>query len=108
MLDFAVMTFMFKSWWLDGRITQEAMLEGFAAAGAKGVEPFHHDFVEDPALLKRYSQILADNDMKVAAVDVMCNLVHANRTQKMEDRDALRRGLDICVELGTGVAHIAI
>jgi len=104
---FAVMTFMFKPWWQDGRITHESMLEGFAAAGVLGVEPFHRDFVDEPELLTRYVRALADNGMRTAAVDVMCNLVYADDAQKREDRDELRRGLDICAELGADIAHVA-
>jgi sugar phosphate isomerase/epimerase len=107
MPKFAVMTFMFKPWWQDGRTTHEAMLEGFAAAGAEGVEPFHRDFVDEPALVARYTKTLGDLGMHVAAVDVMCNLVYADAVQKQKDRDELRRGLDICVELGADIAHVA-
>jgi len=104
---FAAMTFMFRPWWADGRMTHEDMLAGFADAGVEGIEPFHRDFVQDPKLLERYQKCLADTGLKVAAVDVMCNLVYANEQQKQQDRDALRLGLDICKELGTGIAHVA-
>lgn len=104
---YAVMTFMFKPWWCGGRTTHEEMLAGFADAGAEGVEPFHLDFVEDPALMKCYRRALADNGLKVAAVDVMCNLVYADPAQKREGRDELRRGLDICRELQADIAHVA-
>lgn len=107
MPKYAVMTFMFKPWWIDGRVTHEAMLEGFAGEGADGVEPFHRDFVEDPELLPRYRKACDDNGIKVAAVDVMCNLVYSNATQKQEDRDEMRRGLDVCVGLGAEIAHVA-
>lgn len=106
-MRYAVMTFMFKSWLKSGRMTHEAMLEGFSAAGVKGIEPFDRDFVEDPGLLKRYRAVLTDQNMEVAAVDVICNLVYADEAQKREGRDALRRGLDICKELGTEIAHVA-
>lgn len=105
--QFAVMTFMFKPWWSSGRTTHEAMLAGFAAAGAAGVEPFDRDFIEDPALLPRYRRALADNGLKVAAVDVMCNLVYGNAAQKRQGRSELRRGLDIARELGAEIAHVA-
>lgn len=104
---FAVMTFMFKPWWQDGRVTHEELIEGLAAEGVQGIEPFHRDFVEDPALLKRTRRALADSGLHVAAVDVMCNLVHANGQQKREERDTLRQGLDVCKELGTEIAHVA-
>ena len=107
MPKYAVMTFMFKPWWRDGRVTHEALLAGFAAAGAQGVEPFHRDFVDEPGLLLRYRRALADNGLKVAAVDVICNLVYADATQKQQGRDELRRGLDVCRELGADIAHVA-
>ena len=107
MPEFAVMTFMFRPWIAEARITYEEMLAGFAAAGAEGVEPFHTDFIEDPTLLVRYRRALSDHGMRVAAVDVMCNLVYANRTQKQQDLDEMKRGLDICAELGADVAHVA-
>lgn len=107
MPKFAVMTFMFKPWWRDGRVSHEALLAGFAAAGAQGVEPFHRDFVEEPGLLPRYRRALADNGLRVAAVDVMCNLVYADAAQKQQGRDELRRGLDLCRELEADIAHVA-
>ncbi|MDP6775913.1 MAG: sugar phosphate isomerase/epimerase family protein [Candidatus Latescibacteria bacterium] len=106
-MRYAAMTFMFKSWLSSGKMTHEAMLEGFSRAGATGVEVFDRDFVEDPGLLKRYRDVLADLNMEVAAVDVICNLVCPDASQKRESQDTLRRGLDICKELGTQIAHVA-
>ena len=107
MPHFAVMTFMFKPWWREGRMTHEQMLAGFAAAGVEGVEPFHRDFVEDPALLEAYPRLLKDNGLSAPVIDVMCNLVHADETQKRQGRDDLRRGLDVCQALGASIAHVA-
>ncbi len=107
MNKYAVMTFMFKPWWNDGRITHEQLLRGIAEAGAAGVEPFQMDFVEDPGLLPRYRRALDDNGLKTAAVDVMCNLVYANEHQRSKARDKMKRGLDICHELGADIAHVA-
>ncbi len=106
-MRYAAMTFMFKSWLSSGKMTHEAMLEGFSEAGVKGVEPFHRDFIEDPGLLKRYRDVLADQGMEVAAVDVICNLVYTDESERREGRDALRCGLDICKDLGTEIAHVA-
>lgn len=107
MPKFAVMTFMFKQWWLDGRMDHEKMLAGFAAAGAGGVEPFHRDFTEDPGLLPRYRRALADNGLRVAAVDVICNLVYGDAARKREGCENLRTGLEIARELGADIAHVA-
>ncbi len=107
MPKYAVMTFMFRPWWADGRMTHEGMLQGFAGAGAEGIEPFHRDFIDDPDLLPRYRRALNDNGLRTAAVDIICNLVHANTLQRREGRDELRRGLDICHALGGEIAHVA-
>ena len=107
MIHLAAMTFMFKPWWTSARTTHEDILQGLAAVGFEGVEPFHRDFVEDPHLAGRYRRILGECNLRVPAVDVMCNLVYGNDRQKIEDRDELRRGLDICNTLGAGVAHVA-
>ncbi|HRU05226.1 MAG TPA: sugar phosphate isomerase/epimerase family protein [Candidatus Brocadiia bacterium] len=107
MPKFAVMTFMFKPWLRDNRITHEKMLAGFAAAGAQGIEPFHRDFIEDPNLLKTYPKLLKDNGLCAPVVDVMCNLVYADETQKRQSQDDLNRGLEVCHALGTVIAHVA-
>jgi len=104
---FAVMTFMFEPWWTSGRMSIEQLLEGLADAGAEGVEPFHLDFVKDPSLTKSYRRWLGELGLKAPAVDVMCNLVYADAQQKQRERDELRRGLEICKELGSEIAHVA-
>ena len=107
MRKYAVMTFMFKPWLLDGRISHEKMLAGFAAAGAQGIEPFHRDFAGAPALLRAYPKLLADAGLQAPVVDVMCNLVHADEEQRRQGREEMRRGLDVCHALGAEVAHVA-
>ncbi len=101
------MTFMFQPWWNDGRLTIETLLQGIADAGAQGIEPFDRDFVNDPGLIQRYRRCMATTGLSVPAVDVICNLVYSNRHERTDGHDALRRGLDICHELGAGIAHVA-
>jgi sugar phosphate isomerase/epimerase len=107
MPKYAVMTFMFKGWWKDGRMSHELMLKGFADAGAHGVEPFHRDFVEDPGLLPRYRRALQDAGMRTACVDIMCNLALPAGPQRKQEQEQLQRGLDIAAELGADIAHAA-
>ncbi len=104
---FAVMTFMFRPWLKEGRISLADMLAGFAAAGAEGIEPFHTDFVDAPQATREYRDLLAAHNLKTAAVDIMCNLVYADSTQRQAGRDQLRKGLDIAQELGADIAHVA-
>jgi len=101
------MTFMFKSWWKDGRMPHERMVAEFAKAGVTALESFHRDFIDDPALLTTYPVLLAGHGMRVAIVDVICNLVYATPEQRQQGRDELRRGLDVCVALGAEIAHVA-
>lgn len=107
MPEYAVMTFMFAPWWKSGRLRHEQLLEGIAQCGARGVEPFHRDFVETPGLLKRYKAALADNGLRVAAVDILCNLVYNDAASLRRGRELLSQGLDIAGELGADIAHVA-
>ena len=102
-----VMTFMFRSWWESGEMSHPEMLEGLAKAGAKGVEPFHRDFAEDPQLLTNYRRWLADTGMQAPVVDVICNLVTEDAEQKRQAIDEMKRGLEICKGLGASIAHVA-
>lgn len=104
---YAVMTFMFKHWFDQGKLTLPAMFKGFAEAGAQGVEPFHLDFVEDPALAGNYRRMAEDAGLSIPAVDVMCNLAWFDDAQKQKGREDLHRGLEICSRLGATIAHVA-
>lgn len=104
---FAVMTFMFGGWWRDGRLSHEDMLAGFADAGVEGIEPFHRDFVDDAELLRLYQAMPADYGMKVAAVDVMCNLVYSDAAERQQGLDDMRRGLEVCAQLDADIIHVA-
>jgi sugar phosphate isomerase/epimerase len=83
------------------------MLDLCAAAGAKGVEVFHQDLADDPSMRALYKTLLADRGMTMPVIDVISNLVYADAAQKQQGIDGLRRGLDVCAEMGTGIAHVA-
>jgi len=106
-MRYSVMTFMFKPWWTDGRLSHEGLIAGLAGEGVDAVEPFHTVFVDDPDLIVRYNRALRDHGMRVSAVDIICNLVYASPAQKRKGRDDLGRGLEICAALGAEVAHVA-
>ncbi len=107
MINIAVMTFMYRGHIDKGELTHEELVRLCAANGARGLEAFDHDFAEKPGLLPLYRKLLADNDMKMPVVDVITNLVYADAAQKRKGIDELRRGLDICAELGSEIAHVA-
>jgi sugar phosphate isomerase/epimerase len=105
MIEFAVMTSF--GWWDDGVLGADELLARLAAHGARGVEVHDADLYGNPALARGYPRWLADNNLRLVAVDVICNLVHQGAQDRRRARDELRRGLDICVEFGAGVAHCA-
>lgn len=107
MIKYAVMTFMFEPWCKDGRMSHEAMIESLAREGVEGIEPFHTSFAEDPGLVSRYQAALDATGLCVPAVDVICDLVYSSPQEKTAGRDDLKRGLDVCVQLGARVAHVA-
>lgn len=107
MIRYAVMTFMFEPWCKDGRMSHEAMIESLAREGVGGIEPFHTLFAQDPALTPRCVKALEATGLCVPAVDVICDLVYSSPAERTAGRNDLQQGLDICVELGARVAHVA-
>lgn len=105
MIQLAVMTSF--GWWDDGILGTEALLARIAAHGANGVEVCDADFYNNPKLARYFPGWLSDNELRLIAVDVICNLVHKGTQGRQQARDQLRRGLDICVEYGATVAHCA-
>ena len=107
MINYAVMTFMYRGHVNRGELTHEELVQLIAEAGAQGIEAFHQDFVDEPALLPRYKTAMADAGVSMPVIDVMVNLVYTNEAERRERSDALKQGLDICAELGTEIAHVA-
>jgi sugar phosphate isomerase/epimerase len=104
---YAVMTSGFESWCASRPMGHERMVEEFAQAGIGAIEPSHTDFEQSPELIGRYNRVLADHGMRVAAVDVICDLAYSSPQEKMRGRESYHRGLEICAELGAGIAHVA-
>lgn len=107
MPKFAVMNFMFASWWQEGKISIEEFLEGVVKAGAQGVEPFHRDFLQNSDFINRYQSVMRATGLQVPVVDVICNLVYTNKEEQQRHRDELCHGLEICRSLNSEIAHVA-
>ncbi len=105
MIQLAVMTSF--GWWDDGVLGTGELLERIAAHGAKGVEVCDEDLYGKPEQARLFPKWLSDNNLRMLAVDVICNLVHQGARDRQRARDELRRGLDICVQYGATVAHCA-
>jgi sugar phosphate isomerase/epimerase len=103
MIRFSVMTSF--GWWDDGILGPRELLARLAAHGAGGVEVCADDFLGDPALARQHHAWLAETGLQLVAVDVLANLVHRGARARQAAVDALRRGLDVCVEQGAPVAH---
>jgi sugar phosphate isomerase/epimerase len=107
MIRFAVMTFMYHGLIDKGEFSHAELVKLCAANGAKGLEVFHRVLVDNPKLRPLYRQLLADNNMSLPVIDVIVNLVYADAAGKKQGIDELRRGLDICAEMGAEIAHVA-
>ena len=107
MIRLAVMTFMYRGCIDKRELTHEELVKLCADSGAQGIEAFHRDFIDKPSLVPLYRQLLADHHMTMPVIDVITNLVYADAAQKQKGIDELRRGLDLCAELGTEIAHVA-
>ena len=107
MIRIAVMTFMYRGNIEKGDLTHQELVKLCASSGAKGIEAFHSDFVDNPKLVSLYRSLLADHGMSMPVIDVITNLVHADAGQKQKGIDELRRGLDLCAQMGAEIAHVA-
>ena len=107
MINYAVMTFMYRGHINRGDLTHEELVQLIADAGAQGIEAFHQDFVDEPALLPRYKKAMADAGVSMPVIDVIVNLVYADETERQERSDALKQALDVCADLETEIAHVA-
>lgn len=103
----AVMTFMYRGHINRGDLTHEQLVRLIADSGAEGIEAFHNDFLQAPALVPRYQTIMEDVGVSMPVIDVMVNLVYNSANERHERCDALKRGLDLCAEFGTEIAHVA-
>ena len=105
---FAVMTFMYGRRLEDGSLSHRQLLEAIADHGADGIEVFHRTFRgENRGLLREYQHLLAELGLKMAAIDVITDLVSGGPGARRAGRDELRRGLDICLALEAPIAHVA-
>lgn len=107
MIRIAVMTFMYRGLLDKGDITHAELLDLCAASGARGIEAFHRDFIDKPSLVPEYRKLMADRNLTMPVIDLIVNLVYADAAAKQKGIDELRRGLDLCAELGTEIAHVA-
>ena len=105
MIHISVMTSF--GWWNDGILDTPALFDRLAAHGADGVEVCDADFYGNPDFARNFSAWLAAADLRLIAVDVICNLVHQGPQDRQRARGELRRGLDICVANGAAIAHCA-
>ena len=105
MIQFCVMTSF--GWWEDGIHKPHDLFAILAAHGARGVEVFDGDFYNDPAFARDFPRWITEHNLRLVAVDVICNLVHKGAPDRRRAQDELRRGLDICAEHGASVAHCA-
>ena len=107
MIRIAVMTFMYRGHIKNGDLTDQELIKLCAGSGAKEIEAFHRDFVDNRKLVSLYRGLLADHGMSMPVIDIITNLVYADADQKQKGIDELRRGLDLCAELGSEIAHVA-
>ncbi len=101
------MTFMYRGHIVRGDLTHEELVQLVADAGAQGIEAFDRDFLAEPGLVKRYRAAMGDAGIGMPVVDVMVDLVYTSPAARREKLDDLRRGLDVCAELGAEIAHVA-
>lgn len=107
MLQFAVMTFMYKGWADSEQGSHELLLECIAQAGADGVEAFCNHFFENKELQKLYKNKMAALELKMPVMDLIANLAAPAGAEREAAYENMRQGIDICEYFGVEVLHLA-
>jgi sugar phosphate isomerase/epimerase len=107
MINYAVMTFMYRSWIDSVNGSHEALLNSIADAGADGVEVFCNSFMNNDKLLKLYQKELGEKGLKMPVMDLISNLACRESVQRKEAYEKMREGIDICDAMGAEIVHIA-
>ncbi len=107
MIKFAVMTFMYNRWINDEGGSHEELIKILAESGADGMEAFCNHFFENDDLIKLYRRELDANRITMPVMDLIANLACADKNERTQVYDTMRRGIDVCDALNSEIVHVA-
>jgi len=107
MIQFAIMTFPYITWENSEKGSPQKLIQILADAGADGMEAFCNPFMKKEKFVKLYQKELHANNIKMPVMDLIVNLACADRKERTEAYDLMRRGIDICDAFESKVVHIA-
>ncbi|MHC4873130.1 MAG: sugar phosphate isomerase/epimerase family protein [Planctomycetota bacterium] len=107
MINFAVMTFMYRKWAESENGSHERLINILKEAGADGIEAFANHFMGDDALVSLYQKEMKNADIKMPVMDLISNLACKEKAARDEAYEFMRKGIDICEALGTEIVHLA-
>ncbi len=96
----SIMTFVFNSDLNSGRIAIDKLIEGLRKIGYDGVEIFQADLARDHQSEGRYRQAIKAAGMKLACLDIICDLVSKDAGERKKSMDLIRAGIDLAREYG--------
>ena len=93
----SVMTFVFRSALNKGHLDIAAMLAGIRRIGFNGIEISASDLLLNPVAIRR--GLLAEG-LKIACLDVVCDLVGHDKDVQCQNQATIRAGLELAGEYG--------
>ena len=107
MIKFAVMTFMYNGWVNTDKGSHEELIRILSDSGAEGIEAFCNLFMGNDELLKIYQKAMSDTGLKMPVMDLIANLACADKKQRNDAYDMMRKGIDICDAMDSEIIHVA-
>ena len=107
MVKYAVMTFMYSGWTDGDDGSHEKLIKIIGDAGATGIEAFANHFFDNDALVKLYISEMKNAGVSMPVMDLLANLAATDKSERVEEYDKMRKGIDICDALGAEIVHVA-
>ncbi len=100
----SLMTFVFHADLEAGRLAYGTLLDGLKATGFDGVEIFQQELAGPRQADIRRG--LAASGLKLACLDIICDLVSRDEAARRKGRDTIRAGIDLAREFGCDQAMV--
>jgi sugar phosphate isomerase/epimerase len=105
-MKLSVMLFPFHSLLLDHSLSAGDMVRSLKKFGAHGLEPMLPGVTGDAPVWEELIATARDEGMEFTCTDIGANLIGEDDAAREASVDTVKRGVDVCVEIGCPVALI--
>lgn len=94
------MTFIFNAGLQAGLFTIEQLIFELKQAGYDGLEIFNKHLAADRGGMRRYKRAMENDGMRLACLDILCDLADPDPGVRRKSSAAIRAGIDLAREFG--------